>query len=330
MTGTKSDITVVGSGLVGQATGKVLLDKGFGVTFVDMNPVVVSRLREKGYQAFLVQEMENPETNIFMLCIRTCPVGREKDGLDSVRAASISVGRWMSRIEEYCLVVVRSTVLPGTTEEVIIPNLEEYSGKQAGIGFGVCVHPEYLGTDNAEEKCDNQSIVVIGELDTRSGDLLQKVHRWVNRPIYRITPREAEMQKFVHNLSNAAKISFFNEMRMICQRLGIDPENVFPLVARSAEALLNPLYGTYDLGPFGGKYLPKDTSAFLSWASEHGLETPLMNAALEVNKAMERQMKPALSWSRESSVGRPLTNPILEAENTPPRPLEPALSRSTP
>ena len=185
----------------------------------------------------------------------------------------------------------------GTTEEVVIPILEEYSGKNAGRDFGICANPEYLRERCAEEDFSNPWIVVIGELDKRSGDLLQEVYHWVDCPIYRIPIKEAEMQKFVHNLFNANKISFFNEMRLVCQQLGLDCEKIFPLVAQSAEAIWNPLYGTRDLGPFGGSCLPKDTIAFLSWAKKRGMEIPLVDAVLKVNEALEKRLEPALAKS---------------------------------
>ena len=272
----KKNILIMGSGVVGQATGKGLTAKGFKVTFVDINPVVVSQLRKEGYQAFGVQELVNPYANIFMLSVPTYPLERKWDGLDSIKAASVSIGSWLSKTNEYCLLVVRSAALPGITEEVIIPIVEECSGKKAGIGFGVCVQPEYLRANRAGEEFNNPWIIAIGELDRKSGDWLREVYHWVDCPIYRVSLKEAEMQKFVHNLCNATKISFFNEMRLVCQRIGVDCGKIFPLVVQSAEALWNPLYGTADLGPFRGSWLPKDTVAFLSWAEEQGMETPLV------------------------------------------------------
>jgi UDPglucose 6-dehydrogenase len=289
---TKS-IFIVGSGLVGQATGKGLVAKGFGVTFIDVRPAIVNQLRQQEYEAFEVSEVKKPDTDIFMLSPPTYSLKPGINGLDFVKEAATSVGRWLSKIDKYCLVVIRSTVLPGTTEGTIIPILEEYSGKGAGRDFGVCMNPEYLRERCAEEDFLNPWLVLIGELDKRSGDLLQEVYHWVNCPIYRVSLKEAEMEKFVHNLFNANKISFFNEMRLACRQMGLDCERVFYLVAQSAEASWNPLYGTKDLGPFGGSCLPKDTTAFLSWAKEQGIETPLVDAVLRVNQALERRLEPA-------------------------------------
>jgi len=289
---TKS-IFIVGSGLVGQATGKGLVTKGFKVTFIDVRTAIVNQLRQQGYEAFEVSEVKKPDAEIFMLSTPTYSLNqnRNRSGLDFIKQAATSIGSWLSKTDKYCLVVVRSTVLPGTTQEIVIPILEEYSGKNAGRDFGVCMNPEYLRERCDEEDFSNPWIVVIGELDRQSGDLLEEVYQWVNCPVYRIPIKEAEIQKFIHNLCNAAKISFFNEVRLVCQRIGLDCEKIFPLVAQSAEAIWNPLYGTRDLGPFGGSCLPKDTIAFLSWAKEQGMETPLTDAVLKVNETVKKRLE---------------------------------------
>jgi UDPglucose 6-dehydrogenase len=291
---TKS-IFIVGSGLVGQATGKGLLAKGFKVTFIDVRPAVVNQIRQQGYEAFEVSEVQKPDTDVFMLSPPTYSLKPGINGLDFVKEAATSVGRWLSKIDKYCLVVVRSTVLPGTTEETIIPILEEYSGKGAGRDFGVCMNPEYLRERCAEEDFSNPWIVVIGELDRRSGDLLEEVYHWVDCPVYRVLMKEAEMEKFVHNLFNANKISFFNEMRLACQEMGLACEKIFPLVAQSAEASWNPLYGTRDLGPFSGSCLPKDAVAFQAYGKKRGIEIPLVDAMFKVNEAVKKRLESAMS-----------------------------------
>jgi len=291
---TKS-IFIVGSGLVGQATGKGLVAKGFRVTFIDVRPAIVNQLRQQGYEAFEASEVKKTDADIFMLSVPTYSLKPGINRLDFVKEAATSIGGWLSKTDKYCLVVVRSTVLPGTIKEIVTPILEEHSGKSAGRDFGICANPEYLRERCAEEDFLNPWLVLIGELDKRSGDLLQEVYHWVDCPVYRLPIKEAEIQKFVHNLFNAAKISFFNEMRLVCRQMGLDCEKVFPLVAQSAEAIWNHSYGTRDLGPFAGSCLPKDTIAFLSWAKEQGMETPLVDAMLKVNEALVRRLEPASS-----------------------------------
>lgn len=183
------------------------------------------------------------------------------------------------------MVVIRSTVPPGTTEDILIPILEKYSGKKAGKDFGVCMNPEYLREVSNEEDFKNPWIITIGELDRRSGEMLEKICCHYDCPIAHVSLREAEIQKYAHNLYNACKISFFNEIRMICRAIDVNADKVFELVAKSAEASWNPKYGIRDLGPYGGSCLPKDTVALLSWAKEKLEDSmPLLKAIIKVNE----------------------------------------------
>lgn len=304
-------ILIVGSGIVGEATGTVLSEHGFDITFADVNAGVVSRLRGKGYKASEVRTIDRPDADIFMISVPTYPLDLCKDeataekleqkmsplewcdiGIDFTKSAADTVGRWLAEGNRYRMVVLRSAVLPGTTEELVIPALERHSGKKAGSDFGVCVNPEYLRERTSVEDIRKPWVTVIGELDKRSGDMLEGLYRWATCPLYRISVKEAEMQKFVHNLVNAAKISFFNEMRLVCERIGVNAEKIIPVVAKSAEALWNAEYGTKNYGPFGGKCLPKDTVAFLAWAKKGGMETRLMEAVLEINDIYEKRLQP--------------------------------------
>ncbi len=303
-------ITIVGAGVVGEATGTVLAQHGFDIVFTDVNAGVVSRLREKKHQAFEVGELDKVDTDIYMLSIPTYPLDLCRDqaqaekleksmspvewcdvGINFTKSASATIGKWLASANRYQLVAIRSAVLPGTTEDMIIPILQEQSGKRAGVDFGVCVNPEYLREKMAVQDIANPWVNVIGELDQKSGDMLQQVYRWSTAPLYRVSLKEAEMQKFIHNLCNATKISFFNEMRLICEKAGVDDEKIIPIVAKSAEALWNAEYGTRDYGPFGGKCLPKDTVAFVACAQRSGWEVRMVKAAIEVNDIYEKRLQ---------------------------------------
>ena len=127
------------------------------------------------------------------------------------RASSSEPGR-------YRVVIVRSTVPPGTTEDVVIPLLEAEAGLQAGLDFGVCMSPEYLRQRSAVSDSVAPRLVVIGQLDDRSGDVAERLNAGFGCPVYRVPIREAEFQKYAHNLTNASKISFFNELRRVAAR----------------------------------------------------------------------------------------------------------------
>jgi UDPglucose 6-dehydrogenase len=192
--------------------------------------------------------------------------------------------------KKYHLVVVKSTVPPGTTEELVIKNIEKYSGKKIGKDFGACMNPEYLREYAAYEDSLNPWLIVIGEYDEKSGKTLEEAYKVFECPMYRVSLKEAEMQKYVHNLYNASKIAFFNEMRQVAKEIGADADKIFKFTAMSAEAIWNPKYGIRDMGPFSGACLPKDTKAFHYWAQTQGLDTRLLGMIIEQNEVLTEKL----------------------------------------
>lgn len=284
-------LLVVGSGVVGQATGKGFIAKGHEVVFCDINPEVLNGLKDEGHRVCFPHLIEQEEgIEVFFLAISTPTVDNEIK-LDFLISATANLGAgYLKKRSDYCVVVVRSTVPPGTTDGLLIPVLEKYSGKKAGKDFGVCMNPEYLREESSVEDFKNPWLVLIGGLDTRSGEVLERIYGSCGSPVVHTSLKEAEMQKYVHNLFNACKISFFNEMRMVCEALKVDSEKVFRLVVKSAEASWNPEYGIRDLGPFGGSCLPKDTTAFLGWVKKGlALPMPLLRAVIKVNEIVRER-----------------------------------------
>lgn len=296
----KLKLSIIGSGVVGQATGKGFASKGFDITFIDVNPTIIDKLKNTGFEAYLASDLNIPnDTDISIFTVPTPTINGEAQ-LNYLKLAAKDLGKRLLKMNKYHLAVVRSTVPPGTTESVI-KILEKYSGKKAGEDFGVCMNPEYLREVSATQDFANPWIVVIGEFDKKSGDLLEKVYAKFRCPIYRVPLKEAEMQKYVHNLYNAFKITFFNEMRRIAKAIKVDPENMFELTVKSCEGIWNHKYGIRDFGPFSGSCLPKDTQAFLAWAQKKGLEADLLEATIEVNNTFKRvavpSKKPAPSFT---------------------------------
>lgn len=280
-------ICIIGSGTVGQATGKGLLLKGFNVTFIDTDTQKVESLRSGGYKAFLPSQIVDGQFN-FDVSFLTVPTPNKEDRIDLsfLTSASRSLGIWLQTQSKYHLVVVKSTVPPGTTRSLVIKNIEKYSGKLSGRDFGACMNPEYLREKSALEDSLSPWLIVIGMLDEKSGEILAEVYRDFECPLSFNTLEEAEVQKYVHNLFNALKITFYNEMRQVCLKQGLDAEKVFPLVAVSCEGMWNPYYGIKDFGPFDGMCLPKDTQAFLSWAYDHKVKMPLLKTAIKINNEL--------------------------------------------
>lgn len=281
-------ICIIGPGVVGQATGKAFAAKGYSIAFYGGNPVKTKKLIEEGFSAYARgEEMDRVyDFDISMLTVPT-PTKNGKIDLSIMESAAIDLGKKLKGLNKYHLVVVKSTVPPGTTEELVIPAIEKYSGKKAGVDFGVCMNPEYLREVSSFEDTLNAWFVLIGEYDKKSGDMLEEVYKGkFDCPIHRCQLKEAEMQKYVHNLFNASKIAFFNEMRGVANELGIDANKIFQYTAVSCEGMWNPKYGTKDLGPFQGECLPKDTQAFYHWATLRKYSVDLLKSIIDVNNVL--------------------------------------------
>ena len=286
-------LLVVGSGVVGQATGKGFSKKGHTVSYVDVNLQVIQKLRAEGLNAMLPSKVDWNQVDVVMLAVST-PSVNDRIVLDYIEAAAMDVGRGLAKTDSYITVVVRSTVPPTTTERRITPILEQFSGKRAGVDFGVAMNPEFLRAVSNEQDFLRPWITVVGSSDRRTAEIMDELFRPFGALIVRCTPTEAEMIKYVNNIYNALKISYFNEVHAICEQLGIDSHVVGASVARSAESMWNPLYGTRGGVPYGGACLPKDTTAFMAFVREHGFEHFMLDATIEVNRRLEERV-PAVS-----------------------------------
>lgn len=285
-----SKLAIVGSGVVGQATGKGFLSKGHEVVFSDINPEVIQKLKKEGYQAYEPDALIDQDVDAFILTVST-PTVDGKIELNFLKAAAANLGEGpIKKSKKYQIVVVRSTVPPGTTENVVIPLIEKYSGKKAGHDFGVCMNPEYLREHSSLEDFKKPWVIIIGSLDQKSGEIFEDMYRPFDCPIHHLSLKEAEIQKYVHNLFNACKITFFNEMRLVCEDIKVEADKIFELVAQSAEASWNRRYGIKNFGPFAGSCLPKDTTAFLSWSKDK-LKRPLylLKTIIKVNEKIKEK-----------------------------------------
>jgi UDPglucose 6-dehydrogenase len=287
-------IAIFGSGVVGYAVGRGFLERGNDVLFCDVDPEVVAQLSRRGYRSTTSSSLEGETAEFFFLTVPT-PTDSKTKSIDlvSLRSALEEIAKGFLRKMKkgrYPVVVVKSTVIPGTTEEYAIPILEKLSGKRAGKDFGVVVNPEYLREKQALEDFNHPRLILIGTTDQKAFDLVYALYASFDAPIIQVEPKEAEMQKYVHNLVNAAKISFFNEIRQAADVANVNPEKLFELTIRSAEAFWNPRYGLRNLGPYQGSCLPKDTQAFHTWAKEElDLPLPMLEATMRVNEGLKRE-----------------------------------------
>ena len=280
----KKNILVIGAGVVGGATGKGFLSKGHRVVFCDTSGEVRAKYAAEGNE--VCKDYYLPDFDISMVCVNT-PTHRNKIQYVYLEQAIEELGTRLADISSYHLVSVRCTMLPGTTEELVIPMLEYYSHKKAGEDFGVCVNPEFLREATAEDDTAHPWAVVIGANDERAAKELKNIYEPFTSNIYLTDIKVAEMMKYAHNMFNATKISFFNEVHTVCQNLGIDSGTISSLVAQSAEGMWNPEYGIKGGRPYGGTCLPKDTRAFRTFARDLGLgDMTLLDAVIRVNEEM--------------------------------------------
>jgi UDPglucose 6-dehydrogenase len=289
--GDSLSVLIVGSGVVGNATGVGLQQLGHAVTFVDVCEERLAELTQRGLRAVHVTDMTLDGVTAVFVAV---PTPSSQKGIDysHLDAACESVGSALRTAVGTPLVVFRSTIPPGTTRNRLVPRLEGASERVAGRDFHVAYNPEYLRAWNAVDDFLGFKFVTIGT-SSRSdvaNQRLRDVFQGFEWNFTDLTYEEAEFQKYVHNLYNATKISFFNEMRQAAETIGIgDVEATFQLTATTAESMWNPQYGLRDFGPFGGACLPKDTSAWVAYAQENNIPAQMVRAAREVNTSQQGQ-----------------------------------------
>lgn len=284
---TDKKISIIGSGWVGTAIGRGFAGIGYEVIFYD---VVDKDL--PNFTMDINYAMES--STVSFICVPT-PTG-ENGGIDLsyIKEATKTIGNVLATKRSYHLVVVKSTVVPGTTENVVIPTLEEYSGKSAREGeIGICMNPEFLTeiegswTDEEGYKKDffTEDRIVIGEYDKKSGDALEGLYKPLNKPIFRTDLKTTELIKYASNGMLATKISYWNEIFLICNELGVDSQVIADVAG------LDPRigrYGTVHGKAFGGKCLPKDLKAFVSFADKYH-KTKLLKAVDDINEEMKEK-----------------------------------------
>jgi UDPglucose 6-dehydrogenase len=283
-----SRIFIVGSGVVGTATGEGFLAAGHEVTFVDVSPARVRELKNRGHDVRTELDLRAEPDSFIFLTLPTPNRGYEYD-LRAFTAGSTSVGKALAASPARHTVVVRSTVPPGTTEGLVKSVLEENSGMVAGKGFGLASNPEFLRAVSAAEDFRNPWMTVVASRDPQTVERLRALLSPFGGELRTFgNPAEAEFVKCAHNIFNAAKISFWNEMWLVAQEIGLDLDPIAATVARSAEGSINPQYGIRGGAPYGGVCLPKDTCGFLGYADTVGVDMPLLRGVVEVNELLEK------------------------------------------
>jgi UDPglucose 6-dehydrogenase len=290
-------VLIIGSGVVGGATGKGFAALGNDVVFHDVKEDILAGYRQQGYKTTGNYNLNDHDVSFVAVDTPTC---NDRMVCKNLHRALEKLGTELADTRNYHVVVIRCTMPPGTVEEKVIPFLEFYSGKKAGRDFGVAVNPEFLRAVSSEQDFLNPWLIVIGAIDKRAEKVMKELYQPYKDIIETVKIHEAEIMKYVHNLYNATKISFFNEMHMVCRSLDIDADRIAGLVSRSAEAMWNPQYGIKGGRPYGGTCLPKDTRAFRSFARNLGInEMVLLDAVIKVNEEMGEMAEVSDVWMPE-------------------------------
>ena len=298
-----SKISIFGLGYVGVVSAACLAKEGHEVVGVDPNPTKVD-LINKGMSPIV--ETDTPEliekalkegllratadakeavmsTEISLFCVGTPSQLNGSLDLKYVRKVCEEIGQAIGQKDDFHVVVGRSTMLPGTMREIVIPTLEEYSGKKAGEGFGVCNNPEFLREGTAVYDFYNPPKTVIGETDVRSGDIVAGLYQGLDAPLIRTEVETAEMVKYVDNVWHALKVDFANEIGNICKSLKIDGHEVMGIFCQDTKLNLSPYYMKPGFA-FGGSCLPKDVRALTYKGRMLDLDLPVLNAILASNE----------------------------------------------
>jgi GDP-mannose 6-dehydrogenase len=222
-------------------------------------------------------------SDLLLVCVGTPSVPNGGIDLKYVRRVCEQIGTALRRHHGAPVVVVRSTMLPGTMRELVIPTLEANSGKRAGTEFGVCINPEFLREGTAVYDYYHPPKTVVGEFNRASGDLLASLYARMPGPLIRTDIETAEMVKYADNAWHALKVGFANEIGNICKALEVDSHRVMDIFCQDTKLNLSPYY----LKPgfaFGGSCLPKDLRALLYKAKTLDLTLPILGAILLSNE----------------------------------------------
>jgi UDPglucose 6-dehydrogenase len=293
-------ISVIGAGYVGLVTAAALASKGHDVTVVDIDKARVEAINrkkspifEEGLEDLLSSCIESGHlratgdyqkilaTDITLICVGTPSNPDGSMDLSYIKECAVGIGKILAAKKGRHTVVVRSTVVPGTTKNVIIPILEQYSGKKANVDFDVAMNPEFLQEGKALQGFFNPDRIIIGEEEQSAGDMVEKLYKGISAPVVRLDITTAEMIKFSSNAFLATKISFINEIGNICRRLGIDVYDVVKGISfdyRIGDRFLNAGIG------FGGSCLPKDLKALVHTSRILDYQPRLLDSVLEVNR----------------------------------------------
>lgn len=295
-------IAIFGLGYVGMVSAACFADRGHEVIGVDVSPekvalvsagkatiyeesigeLVAATVADGRLRATTDAAEAVAATDLALVCVGTpsSPGG----GLSTrfLEGVARDIGEALTAERRYT-VVVRSTMIPGTCEERIIPALEQASGLRAGVDFGVCVNPEFLREGSSVRDFHDPPKTVIGEFDSASGDLVAELYEGLPGPVFRVPIRVAEMTKYVDNSFHALKVGFANEIGAVCKSLDIDSHAVMDIFKADTKLNISTTYLTPGMS-FGGSCLPKDVRAIVHHSRHADVPVPILQSIIPSNE----------------------------------------------
>ena len=315
-------ISVLGLGYVGCVSAACFAKRGHEVLGADVNQVKVdiitngkSPIVEPGIEEFISEAVKAGNlrattdapaavlaTDVSLVCVGT--PGQHNGSLDLtyIRRVCEHIGEALAKKSSYHVVAMRSTMLPGTIHETVIPTLEKHSGKKAGKDFGVVINPEFLREGTSIYDFDNPPFTLIGADDEAAAAPLKELYAHLTAPLYVVRVREAEMVKYACNSFHAVKVVFANEIGNICKKIGVDSHPVMEAFCKDTKLNLSPYY----LKPgfaFGGSCLPKDVRAIAYKAKSVDVETPLLSSLNLSNRVQVEIAADMVLQSGKKNVG---------------------------
>lgn len=295
-------VSVFGIGYVGCVSAACLAERRHHVLGVDSNVHKVKQLQrgtspvlEPGLQEMVARSVQQGflratvdpeqavmESDVSLICVGTPSRDNGRVDLTYVDTVCRQIASALRRKRSRHLIVLRSTVTPGTTEEMLIPTMEQISGKVVGRDLGICVNPEFMREGCSVKDFFHPPFTIIGEHSSEDGDCLRRLYRFLHAPVIRTQLKIAETVKLVSNSFHALKVGFANEVGNFCQSVGVDGYEVMNIFCQDRLLNISPSY----LKPgfaFGGSCLPKDLQSLLYEAKRRDVETPLLRSILPSN-----------------------------------------------